>query len=571
MYKTKGKIQFSPSDLTCFTESPFASWMNRFAIEYPDQRPEKDPEDALMGALARKGYAHEDALEAEFIGKGLNVVKIDGSSQEEKHSKTLSAMYEGADVIIQARLELNQFAGYSDFLVKVPGESQLGYFHYEIWDTKLASRVKPTFLIQLCCYAEMIEAIQGVLPRFVTVALGSGENEKFRTLDYFYYYRVVKDAFLSLQGRFSPNSPPDPADSKSWGDWSVYAEQLLLEKDHLFQVANITRGQIKKLNHAGILTVQALADSRVEYVSGINQAALQRLKSQARIQLLTKVRQQSGKSDAPCFEIIKPAEGEMSGLALLPPHSPKDVFFDIEGYPLDDGGLEYLWGCTYFTEGGERFFKDFWAHTREQEKFAFESFIQWVYECWQQDPTMHIYHYANYEIAACRKLMGRYGVCEYEVDQLLRNEVFVDLYKIVKGGLLLGEPRYSIKNVEHLYRGMRDTEVGSGGDSVVVYDQWRERHAQGEEGDSWETSKILKDIRDYNIDDCNSTQELVVWLRNQQQLNNISFIGKTEVVEPEENEEITERIQLRDRLLKRSQEEQAKDAGGAALSENLAW
>ena len=63
---------------------------------------------------------------------------------------------------------------------------------------------------------------------------------------------------------------------------------------------------------------------------------------------------------------------------------------------------------------------------------------------------MHIYHYANYEIAACRKLMGRHGVCEYEVDQLLRNEVFVDLYKIVKGGVLLGEPRYSLKNVEHL-------------------------------------------------------------------------------------------------------------------------
>lgn len=60
---------------------------------------------------------------------------------------------------------------------------------------------------------------------------------------------------------------------------------------------------------------------------------------------------------------------------------------------------------------------------------------------------MHIYHYANYEIAACGKLMGRYGICEHEVDQLLCNEVFVDLYKVVKGGLLLGEPRYSIKNV----------------------------------------------------------------------------------------------------------------------------
>ena len=33
---------------------------------------------------------------------------------------------------------------------------------------------------------------------------------------------------------------------------------------------------------------------------------------------------------------------------------------------------------------------------------------------------------------------------------------FVDLYKVVKGALLVGEPRYSIKNVEHLYRGKRE-------------------------------------------------------------------------------------------------------------------
>ena len=46
---------------------------------------------------------------------------------------------------------------------------------------------------------------------------------------------------------------------------------------------------------------------------------------------------------------------------------------------------------------------------------------------------MHIYHYANYGVAACRKLMGRYGICGVMVDALLRNEVFVDLYKIVKG------------------------------------------------------------------------------------------------------------------------------------------
>jgi len=32
--------------------------MDRFVIEQPDQAPDKDPDDALMGMLAQKGYAH---------------------------------------------------------------------------------------------------------------------------------------------------------------------------------------------------------------------------------------------------------------------------------------------------------------------------------------------------------------------------------------------------------------------------------------------------------------------------------------------------------------------------------
>ncbi|HEY9459933.1 MAG TPA: TM0106 family RecB-like putative nuclease, partial [Paralcaligenes sp.] len=252
----------------------------------------------------------------------------------------------------------------------------------------------------------------------------------------------------------------------------------------------------------------------------------------------------------------------------LPPRNPLDVFFDIEGFPLDEGGLEYLWGCTYFDGSGKRQFKDFWAHDREQEKQAFGSFIAWAYARWQQEPGMHIYHYANYEIAACRRLMGRYGICEHQVDQLLRNEVFVDLYKIVKGGLRVGEPRYSIKNIEHLYRGKRDTIVGNGGDSVAVYELWRNRHEEGLEGDTWQTSEILKNIRVYNIDDCNSTQELATWLRVQQQEHHMDYVGTKDIVEPELGEEVTERTKLRDRLLARAASE---PEGQARITENLAW
>ncbi|RMH17511.1 MAG: TM0106 family RecB-like putative nuclease, partial [Gammaproteobacteria bacterium] len=566
MQKYSEHILYSPSDLTRFMDSPFASWMDRCALEQPEWADKKDPEDALMSTLQQKGYAHEASLLAHFVEQGCHVVTIGGDSPEEKDQATRKAMQEGVDVIVQARLAHQNFAGFADFLVKVDGPSDLGGYHYEVWDAKLAQTLKPHFIIQLCCYAEMLEAMQGRLPSFVTVALGQGERVRLSTQSYYAYYQQLKQAFLTAQEQFTPDVIPDPAESRDWGNWSQFAQQYLLEQDHLLQVANITQSQIRKLHKAGITTLSQLAETSDQRVPGLNDGIFRRLKAQAAIQLASR-----GQA-TPKYEILVPEVGEASGLALLPPASPLDVFFDIEGFPLVDGGLEYLWGNTYFDEQGVRQFKDFWAHTPEQEKQAFEAFIHWVYDRWQQDPTMHIYHYAHYEIAACRKLMGRYGVCEYEVDQLLRNEVFVDLYKIVLGGVLLGEPRYSIKNVEHLYRGKRETEVGSGGDSVVMYELWRARQAQGEEGQTWQSSKILRAIRDYNIDDCNSTQELVDWLRQQQQHHNIVYLGREEIVEQEQKEEITRRTQLRDRLLTQAEQERAAGkARQATLTENLAW
>ena len=560
-----GKYFFSPSDLTCFMDSPFASWMDRCAMESPSIAPKKDPEDALKSVLQAKGFTHEDEQESNFRDQELSVFRVESTNSKEQVELTLSAMKNGVDVIAQARLENNQFLGFADFLIKVAGSSKLGDYHYEVWDTKLASKVKPTFAIQLCCYSEMLEAIQGVFPQNITVLLGTNEKVSLRTSDYFHYYLELKKSFLSTHIQFNSNNMPDPAESKSWGNWSAFAKQLLIEKDHLLQVANILRGQIKKLNQADIRTMKQLADTNMENIKGINTLVFQRLKAQASIQIAS-----AGKS-TPKFKIIKPDDGERSGLALLPPQSQLDVFFDIEGDPFDEGGLEYLWGNTYLNDQGERSFKDFWAHNRDQEKKAFEQFIHWVYERWQRDPSMHIYHYANYEITACRKLMGRYGVCEFEVDQLLRNEVFVDLYKLVKGCLILGEPKYSIKNVEHLYRGKRETAVAGGDASIAVYEKWRELNAIGEQGDTWQTSNILKDIRDYNIDDCDSTLELADWLRHKQKKHDISYLGKTEVVEPEVKEEATERTQLRDRLLEKALEYSTSDPKKEALILNLAW
>lgn len=548
---------FSPSDLILFLESPFASWMEHFSLISPEALDLKDQDDAMMLMLQDKGAEHESSVLEGLKQQGLTIANIGLSS--DKKAATIQAMKEGADVVFQACLSKGKFTGFADFLVKVAGSSQLGDYHYEIWDTKLSKSLQPYYTIQLCCYQEMIAAIQGRYSNDFVIILGDQTQQRLRTQEFYYYYQSVKNAFLQLHEEFDLEKYPNPSDSKSWGCWSNYAKQLLKEADHLSQVATITRSQIKKLNADGIQTMQDLIDSDKPSIKSLNTDVYKRLKAQAQIQ-----RKSEGLT-TPLFEIIN--THEKLGLALLPQHSENDVYFDIEGFPLIEGGLEYLWGCTYFDEKGDRKFIDFWAHNEIEEKIAFKSFIEWVYARWQQDPTMHIYHYANYEIAACKKLMCRYGVCEFEVDQLLRNEVFVDLYKIVKNGLLIGEPKYSIKNVEHLYRGKRETEVGSGGDSVVVYENWR----QNPDGLTWQDSKILKDIRDYNIDDCNSTQELVDWLRAQQQDHHIQYQPKQISSEPEKPEKIEKAqqiVQLRDELL--AQAEKA-DATEANVLEMLAW
>ena len=160
---------------------------------------------------------------------------------------------------------------------------------------------------------------------------------------------------------------------------------------------------------------------------------------------------------------------------------------------------------------------------------------------------MHIYHYGSYEVNALRRLMGRHGIKEYKIDTLLRNEVFIDLYNVIRNGVLIGEPSYSIKNIERVYREKRDTEVESGEDPIVVYEEWR----SNPDGLTWQTSEILNAIRDYNIDDCYSTQELVEWLRSEQLSNKIEYLKLSSEKEKEDEEEKTEVTHLRDYLLKK--------------------
>src|SRR3546814_20761935 len=71
-------------------------------------------------------------------------------------------------------------------------------------------------------------------------------------------------------------------------------------------------------------------------------------------------------------------------------------------------------------EEDERFHA-FWAHSREEEKAAFQAAIDFMVERLAQHPGARIYHYAAYEETALKRLAMLHGTREVEVDDLLRH------------------------------------------------------------------------------------------------------------------------------------------------------
>ncbi len=164
-----------------------------------------------------------------------------------------------------------------------------------------------------------------------------------------------------------------------------------------------------------------------------------------------------------------------------PAPSAGDLFFDFEGDPLyDEGdpsrvGLEYLWGVL----GTDETYAPLWAHDSAQERDGLRRRSwTWSPSAAPSHPDMHIYHYAPYETTALKRLAMRYQTKEKELDDLLRSEVFVDLYATVRGSVRVSAPSYSIKKLEPLYMGDElrsdeDDAVADGGASVVAYHEYR--------------------------------------------------------------------------------------------------
>jgi uncharacterized protein len=499
MQRIDGSLVFSASDLAAFLECEHLAALDRAALDDAQLAAQRSARDASAELVASKGDEHERAYLSRLSAQGREVIDIaaEGGSLDAKVERTLVAMRQGVPVIYQAALRDGALAGHADFLFKVEGaHSAFGPWRYEVADTKLARSPKAKFLVQLAFYSELLAKAQRAEPMQMHVVLGDFSERSYRVADYSHYFRALLARFLaSIDGAAPPY--PLPCEHCQFCHWRERCEARRVADDHLCQVAGSTRVQWAKLNEAGIATLAQLAALPADAsVPRIQPQTLAKLREQAHLQ--HRARETGARS-----VVLLPLDAEgRRGLHRLPAPDAGDLFFDMEGDPYEDGGLEYLFGVGHAQEDRTWTFRAFWAHDRAGERRAFEAFVDFVVARRRAHPLAHVYHYANYEESALKRLASLHATREVEVDDLLREGALVDLYKVVREGLRTSEASLSIKAIERFYRPGREGEVKDAGASIVAYERWRDTREQ----------RLLDDIEAYNRDDVESTRQLRDWL-----------------------------------------------------------
>lgn len=447
--------------------------------------------DATLQLIRNKGFEHEAAVlvQLEKLHGPAESIPSNGSFSD-RTRLTREAIEHGAKLIYQGALSKEAWLGYPDFLLRT------GSGTIEPEDAKLSRKAKGEYLLQLGIYAELLETLFGIPVRNGTIHVAAGDPESFDLRRTRYILRRLMRSFERFVADEARATKPRPCAACQQCDYQARCEDEWRAADSPVFVAGLSGAQVVKLAAAGINTLSQLAAlAPTTRVDGMGAETVVKLSAQARLQLRER---ESGKHS---FELLPVARGR--GFGMLPAPDEGDLFFDMEGDPLTSEGLEYLFGIYGRLNGSkDPIFKPIWAHDAAEEKAAFEATVRLFIDQVKRHPGAHIYHYAAYEPTALKRLAMRYATMEGELDQLLRERRFVDLYRVVVQSLRASTEAYSLKDLEALYWHERTGDVKTASASIVEYERWY----------LTKDSAILDSIEDYNKDDCVSTAYMRDWL-----------------------------------------------------------
>jgi uncharacterized protein len=463
----------------------------------------------LAEILVDKGNRHESNCLEDYESLGKTIYQVPGRNRGESFvqwvARVGNPMELGFDVIYQMPFVHEGIRGIADFLVK-SDDSTGSRALYEPVDAKLTrSQGKPGHVLQLCFYAEAMEALVGTMPRRMHIWLGSGTTQTLVVEEFVAYWRRLRRQLAALLAEGAPDAPtrPRPCDSCDYCEFQRQCERQWREEDSLAFVANSRESERDALERAGVRTVVQLS-RREESVADLRDEKLVRLQSQAALQVASRAEP----TRPPHFEVIDPSEDPLygHGFELMPAPDEGDVFFDFEGDPFwtAQHELMFLAGLYYRDATGEWVFDARWAHTLDEQQSMMSALVDFFAQRRLAYPAMHVYHYNHTERSTIERLM-RDAPDENLFAWLVATGLFVDLFVIAKNAVRVGTESYGLKHLEHLVDFVRTGGIEQGAGAVVEYEQWID---SGDE-------RLLENIAAYNCDDVKATRALRDWLLTQ--------------------------------------------------------
>lgn len=456
--------------------------------------------------LADKGLAHEQDCLADYRRQGRSILEVPAKGAGETFAAWVDRVGNPFDadwdVVYQMPFVHDGIRGVADFVVRVE-DPDTGAACYEPVDAKLTrTEAKPGHVLQLCFYADAIEALTGGAPRQMHIWLGSGRQESLRVNDFLPYWRRLRGQLAdALDAGPAEATVPQPCPHCEFCEFNTVCDQQWRSEDSLIYVAGIRQLDIAALTAAGVPTLTALAQAEGP-LQGVRPERLTRLVDQAALQVQTLQRP----DEPPPFAIIPPGEDATWGRGLeeLPRSDDGDVFLDYEGHPFwrADAGLFFLFGLLERGADRQWCYRAWWAHDLTQEATAVTELVDYLTQRRARFPRMHVYHYNHTERSALQTMTESHRVAEVELAALVDTGAFIDLYAIARNSIQAGVESYGLKYLERLTDFERSHDIDQGADAVVQYERYlAEKNASD-----------LDAIAVYNEDDVRATLALRDWL-----------------------------------------------------------
>jgi predicted RecB family nuclease len=396
---------------------------------------------------------------------------------EEAFLTTLEMMKQGKN-IYHGALMYEDWAGIPDLLEARPGKSDLGDWHYVVYDVQSSLDLRDEYKFQLIFYSLILEKLQGVRPKEAYVIDPNGNERSFKVDDFIEQFHLTREQI----GKILEGEKPAPFLKSSCKRTPWYSLCLSETQgcNDVSLIYKMSQADQRRLYGIGIRTVDDMAKSDVNDLQSKLEDwpfdKLVRFNNQAKVLSSTEPM------------ILK--KGDF-------PEVENEIYFDIESDPMRD--IDYLLGYLVKNKKGEVKYNYFLANGKEDEEKIWKKFLDFLAGL----ENFVIYHYAFYERTVFDRLALRYGAPLVLVDKFKDNTI--DLHSKLVESAVLPLYFYSLKDVAG-YLGYKWDDPGAGGaESVVWYNDWLEKHDDA----------IMKKILKYNEDDVRATFLIKEWLQSQ--------------------------------------------------------